>query len=191
MAVYDESEACVRAPINDYQAAAGFIGLKPTTSKHHMVRAILESLVFRVVQLYDTLQQEAGCDCSLIRLLPSSFFFVVLLVFPFVQFLGGFHFGMAGAQLRLISKPLGCEPGGFFTSVPETEQNLGDYLVPMTVFFTLETQVECLLVLLQDCEKVILEYEVESVEDICTIEDGSLLRLLRDPVDMFPLGLSK
>ncbi|CAG2060370.1 unnamed protein product [Timema podura] len=56
-----------QAPINDYQAAAGFIGLKPTTSKHHMVRAILESLVFRVVQLYDTLQQEAGCDCSLIR----------------------------------------------------------------------------------------------------------------------------
>nr|CAD7572466.1 unnamed protein product [Timema californicum] len=57
----------LQAPINDYQAAAGFIGLKPTTSKHHMVRAILESLVFRVVQLYDTLQQEAGCDCSLIR----------------------------------------------------------------------------------------------------------------------------
>nr|CAD7455589.1 unnamed protein product [Timema tahoe] len=57
----------LQAPINDYQAAAGFIGLKPTTSKHHMVRAILESLVFRVVQLYDTLQQEARCDCSLIR----------------------------------------------------------------------------------------------------------------------------
>nr|CAD7194093.1 unnamed protein product [Timema douglasi] len=57
----------LQAPINDYQAAAGFIGLKPTTSKHHMVRAILESLAFRVVQLYDTLQQEAGCDCSLIR----------------------------------------------------------------------------------------------------------------------------
>nr|CAD7439504.1 unnamed protein product [Timema bartmani] len=63
----DISDTYPLAPINDYQAAAGFIGLKPTTSKHHMVRAILESLVFRVVQLYDTLQQEARCDCSLIR----------------------------------------------------------------------------------------------------------------------------
>ncbi|PNF42202.1 putative glycerol kinase 5 [Cryptotermes secundus] len=48
----------IQVPINNFQAAAGFIGIKPTTSRQHMVRAILESIVFRVVQLYQALLRE-------------------------------------------------------------------------------------------------------------------------------------
>ncbi|KAK0072788.1 hypothetical protein PV326_014112, partial [Microctonus aethiopoides] len=46
------------APINDQSAATGFLGLKPTSGRAHIVRAVLESLVFRIVLLYDTLCAE-------------------------------------------------------------------------------------------------------------------------------------
>lgn len=39
------------APINDFNATAGFIGVKTSTTKNHLVRALLESIVFRVAQL--------------------------------------------------------------------------------------------------------------------------------------------
>ncbi|XP_067003206.1 putative glycerol kinase 5 isoform X2 [Anabrus simplex] len=57
----------LQAPVNDAQAAAGFLGIKPTTTKNHMVRAMLESIVFRVLQLYETLQKEANYCYSWIR----------------------------------------------------------------------------------------------------------------------------
>ncbi|XP_053674228.1 putative glycerol kinase 5 [Anopheles nili] len=40
-------------PIRDDSAGSGFIGIKPSTRKEHMVRALLESLAFRVALLYD------------------------------------------------------------------------------------------------------------------------------------------
>ncbi|CAL7939610.1 unnamed protein product [Xylocopa violacea] len=35
----------LQAPINDYSAATGFIGMKPTTEKSHIVRSLLERLM--------------------------------------------------------------------------------------------------------------------------------------------------
>ena len=48
----------LQAPINDYSAATGFIGIKPTTEKSHIVRSLLESIVYRVLLLYETLCAE-------------------------------------------------------------------------------------------------------------------------------------
>ncbi|XP_014256421.1 putative glycerol kinase 5 [Cimex lectularius] len=57
----------LQAPINDAQASAGFIGVKPTSKKEHLLRAILESIVFRVVLLYDAFKRETNYGASLIR----------------------------------------------------------------------------------------------------------------------------
>lgn len=38
-----------KAPLNDPKACASFMGLKPSTTKSHLVRAILESVAFRWV----------------------------------------------------------------------------------------------------------------------------------------------
>ncbi|KAK0080950.1 hypothetical protein PV325_013050, partial [Microctonus aethiopoides] len=57
----------LQAPINDQSAATGFLGLKPTSGRAHIVRAILESLVFRIVLLYDTLCAETRKNYSSIR----------------------------------------------------------------------------------------------------------------------------
>ncbi|XP_069674370.1 glycerol kinase 5 isoform X2 [Periplaneta americana] len=57
----------IQAPINNFQAAAGFIGIKPTTSRQHMMRAILESIAFRVVQLFHSLQKEVKSHYTSIR----------------------------------------------------------------------------------------------------------------------------
>ncbi|CAO1429978.1 unnamed protein product [Diamesa serratosioi] len=46
------------APINNPNAATGFIGITPETSKQHLVRALLESIVFRVAQLYKASMEE-------------------------------------------------------------------------------------------------------------------------------------
>lgn len=40
-----------KAPLNDPKACASFMGLKPSTTKSHLVRAILESIAFRWVWL--------------------------------------------------------------------------------------------------------------------------------------------
>ncbi|KAK4884714.1 hypothetical protein RN001_000985 [Aquatica leii] len=47
-------------PIMDDNAASGFIGLKATSRKQHMIRAILESIVFRFTLLYNLLQKETN-----------------------------------------------------------------------------------------------------------------------------------
>lgn len=56
-----------KAPINDYQAASGLIGLRPSTKNAHIVRAVLESIVFRVAQLYDCTLNETKFKFSVIR----------------------------------------------------------------------------------------------------------------------------
>ncbi|XP_052860053.1 putative glycerol kinase 5 [Anopheles cruzii] len=47
-------------PIHDDNAGSGFIGIKASTRKEHMVRALLESLAFRVALLYDCALKETG-----------------------------------------------------------------------------------------------------------------------------------
>lgn len=49
-------------PINDENAASGFIGIKPTTKKSTLVRAVLESIVFRIVLCYKTLIEQRRRD---------------------------------------------------------------------------------------------------------------------------------
>ncbi|XP_069583987.1 glycerol kinase 5 isoform X2 [Ranitomeya imitator] len=57
----------LQAPVNDPYACASFMGLKPSTTKCHLVRAILESVAFRNRQLYDTMQRETSIRISKIR----------------------------------------------------------------------------------------------------------------------------
>ncbi|XP_017862866.1 PREDICTED: putative glycerol kinase 5 [Drosophila arizonae] len=54
-------------PVNDYRAASGFIGMTPSTTKAHLVRALLESIVFRVVQLIETAEHETGHKLKVIK----------------------------------------------------------------------------------------------------------------------------
>ncbi|GLH12948.1 Uncharacterized protein GBIM_17605, partial [Gryllus bimaculatus] len=49
-------------------AAAGLLGVKPTTRRAHVVRAILESVAFRVRQLLRSLHDEAHVRCRTIRI---------------------------------------------------------------------------------------------------------------------------
>ncbi|XP_014675619.1 PREDICTED: putative glycerol kinase 5 [Priapulus caudatus] len=49
----------LQAPVNDAQACAGFLGLSSHTTKAHMVRSLLESLAFRIKQLFETIVAEA------------------------------------------------------------------------------------------------------------------------------------
>ncbi|KAG4073437.1 hypothetical protein HA402_000661 [Bradysia odoriphaga] len=55
------------APVNDYQAASGLIGLRPSTNNAHIVRAVLESIAFRVAQLYTCTLNETDFTFSVIR----------------------------------------------------------------------------------------------------------------------------
>ncbi|XP_053565792.1 putative glycerol kinase 5 isoform X2 [Bombina bombina] len=57
----------LQAPVNDPFACASFMGLKPSTSKSHLVRAILESVAFRNKQLYDTVLRETCIPITQIR----------------------------------------------------------------------------------------------------------------------------
>ncbi|XP_037295078.1 putative glycerol kinase 5 isoform X2 [Manduca sexta] len=55
-------------PYNDGTAASGFIGVKPSTRKAHLVRAVLESLAFRTAQLYQCVCNETNFNFHNIRL---------------------------------------------------------------------------------------------------------------------------
>ncbi|XP_004922481.2 putative glycerol kinase 5 isoform X1 [Bombyx mori] len=55
-------------PYNDGTAASGFIGMKPSTTKAHLVRALLESLAFRTAQLYQCVRNETDYTFHSIRL---------------------------------------------------------------------------------------------------------------------------
>ncbi|KAG7277396.1 hypothetical protein CRUP_033351 [Coryphaenoides rupestris] len=57
----------LQAPLNDPKACASFMGLKPSTNKCHLVRAILESIAFRVRQLYQTMLKETHIPITKIR----------------------------------------------------------------------------------------------------------------------------
>ncbi|XP_035874213.1 putative glycerol kinase 5 isoform X3 [Phyllostomus discolor] len=57
----------LQVPLNDPCACASFMGLKPSTSKYHLVRAILESIAFRNKQLYEVMQKEIHIPITKIR----------------------------------------------------------------------------------------------------------------------------
>ncbi|XP_037699449.1 putative glycerol kinase 5 isoform X3 [Choloepus didactylus] len=57
----------LQAPLNDPRACASFMGLKPSTSKYHLVRAILESIAFRNKQLYEMMQKEIRIPVTKVR----------------------------------------------------------------------------------------------------------------------------
>lgn len=61
------SFASSQPPINDHQAATGILGIRPSTQTAHIVRAILESIAFRVIQLLRCSIQETKFIPSLIR----------------------------------------------------------------------------------------------------------------------------
>ncbi|XP_069946675.1 glycerol kinase 5 isoform X1 [Cherax quadricarinatus] len=52
----------IQAPLNDARATGGFLGLSADTSRAHMVRAMLESLAFRIYQMYSAMLKEADYD---------------------------------------------------------------------------------------------------------------------------------
>ena len=49
-----------KAPVNDLTAATGFIGMKPSTTKAHLLRAAIESQAFRAYQMCQLMYQESG-----------------------------------------------------------------------------------------------------------------------------------
>ncbi|XP_034039834.1 putative glycerol kinase 5 isoform X1 [Thalassophryne amazonica] len=57
----------LQAPLNDPKACASLMGLKPSTTKCHLVRAILESVAFRNKQLYDIMLRETLIPITKIR----------------------------------------------------------------------------------------------------------------------------
>ncbi|KAI2667450.1 hypothetical protein H4Q32_003931 [Labeo rohita] len=57
----------LQAPLNDPKACASFMGLKPSTTKKHLVRAILESIAFRNKQLFDVMLRETRIPITKIR----------------------------------------------------------------------------------------------------------------------------
>uniref|UniRef100_A0A667ZWB3 Glycerol kinase 5 n=1 Tax=Myripristis murdjan TaxID=586833 RepID=A0A667ZWB3_9TELE len=57
----------LQAPLNDPKACASFMGLRPSNTKCHLVRAILESVAFRNKQLYETMLRETNIPINKIR----------------------------------------------------------------------------------------------------------------------------
>ncbi|CCD68076.1 Glycerol kinase [Caenorhabditis elegans] len=52
----------IQTPINDETACSGFMCIRPDTTKVHMVRAILESIAFRVYQIYAAAESEVNIN---------------------------------------------------------------------------------------------------------------------------------
>uniref|UniRef100_A0A0N5AL63 Glycerol kinase 5 n=1 Tax=Syphacia muris TaxID=451379 RepID=A0A0N5AL63_9BILA len=54
----------LQTPINDYSACCAFLGLRPDTSKGQMLRSILESIAFRIFQIWNTVKKEIDFKLS-------------------------------------------------------------------------------------------------------------------------------
>uniref|UniRef100_A0A914C733 Glycerol kinase n=1 Tax=Acrobeloides nanus TaxID=290746 RepID=A0A914C733_9BILA len=52
----------IQTPINDDNACCAFIGIRPETSKAQMVRAMLESIAFRIYQIWKTLLDDVNFE---------------------------------------------------------------------------------------------------------------------------------
>ncbi|KAJ6669365.1 hypothetical protein lerEdw1_008174 [Lerista edwardsae] len=57
----------LQIPVNDPYACASFMGITPSTTKKHLLRAMLESIAFRNKQLYDTITREVDIPPTSIR----------------------------------------------------------------------------------------------------------------------------
>ncbi|KAF0308428.1 putative glycerol kinase 5 [Amphibalanus amphitrite] len=57
----------IAAPVNDFKAAAGFIGISAESSRAHLTRAILQAIAFRLRQLYDSMRAECAFPLRHIR----------------------------------------------------------------------------------------------------------------------------
>ncbi|XP_063162720.1 putative glycerol kinase 5 [Candoia aspera] len=57
----------LQMPVNDPYACTSFMGITSTTTKKHLVRAVLESIAFRNKQLYDIITTELGIPPVSIR----------------------------------------------------------------------------------------------------------------------------
>jgi len=57
----------LQAPINDHTAVSSLIGLSPLTTKAHIVRAVLEAISFRVLQMHTILQSKFNLKIHSIR----------------------------------------------------------------------------------------------------------------------------
>ncbi|XP_010156428.1 PREDICTED: putative glycerol kinase 5, partial [Eurypyga helias] len=53
--------------VNDPCLCASFMGLRPSTTRNHLVRAILESVAFRNKQLYDIIVKKVRIPLQIIR----------------------------------------------------------------------------------------------------------------------------
>uniref|UniRef100_A0A0R3RAK3 FGGY_C domain-containing protein n=1 Tax=Brugia timori TaxID=42155 RepID=A0A0R3RAK3_9BILA len=59
----------IQTPLNDDTACCGFLGIRPDTTKEQMVRAMLESIAFRIYQIWKTVNDEIGtCSTEFVRL---------------------------------------------------------------------------------------------------------------------------
>lgn len=57
----------IQAPVNDATATGGFLGLSANSTRAHLVRAMLESLAFRIHQIYRTMLAEADYELLNLR----------------------------------------------------------------------------------------------------------------------------
>ncbi|NXF54094.1 GLPK protein, partial [Oceanites oceanicus] len=57
----------LQVSVNDPYLCASFMGLKPSTTRNHLVRAILESVAFRNKQLYDIIVKKVRIPLQTIR----------------------------------------------------------------------------------------------------------------------------
>ncbi|KAK6112565.1 FGGY of carbohydrate kinases N-terminal domain family protein [Brugia pahangi] len=58
----------IQTPLNDDTACCGFLGIRPDTTKEQMVRAMLESIAFRIYQIWKTVNDEIGtCSTEFVR----------------------------------------------------------------------------------------------------------------------------
>ncbi|CAG9534366.1 unnamed protein product [Cercopithifilaria johnstoni] len=54
----------IQTPLNDDTACCGFLGIRPDTTKEQMVRAMLESIAFRIYQIWRTVIDEIGTSST-------------------------------------------------------------------------------------------------------------------------------
>lgn len=66
----------LQTPYDDSNACAGFVGLKPTTNKAQMLRAILESIAFSTYQIWESMRDEYSIQ-EKIHVIRFFFFLII------------------------------------------------------------------------------------------------------------------
>lgn len=82
----------IQTPLNDDTACCGFLGIRPDTTKEQLVRAMLESIAFRIYQIWSTVIDEIGTSSTgFVRCLSIflSFYIIfnyIITLFQLLQF---------------------------------------------------------------------------------------------------------